>query len=154
GVSTHDLVAHQNGSAPNVGPLAGLDLSPEALVDVRLRPPKPGVGSGRLLLRHLQKRRGVTPSNFLAGLVPPGRGSLDSLASLVGRVAPTWPERPDLEIVAMDYASGERAVFGNPSPYKGEAYIPAPPSAAVSASCSIPGWFAPVVADGRRFIDG
>lgn len=154
GVSTHDVLAHQNGGVVRAGPLAGLDISPDTLVDVRLRPPRPGVGSGRLLLRHLQRRSGVTPSAFLAGLVPAGRGSLDQLAALVDAVAPDWPGAPDLEIVAMDYDTGDRAVFGNPSPYKGTAHVPATPATAVTASCSIPGWFAPVVAGDQRFVDG
>lgn len=154
GVSTYDVLAHQNGGVVRAGPLAGLDISPDTLVDSRLRPPKPGVGSGRLLLRHLQRRTGVTPSAFLAGLVPAGRGSLDQLAALVDTVAPDWPGAPDLEIVAMDFDTGERAVFGNSSPHKGAAHVPATPATGVTASCSIPGWFAPVVAGDRRFIDG
>lgn len=154
GVSTRDLLAHQNGGVVRVGPLAGLDFSPDTLVDIRLRPPRPGVGSGRLLLRHLQRRTNVTPSAFLAGLVPAGRGSLAQLAALVDAVAADWPVRPGIEVVAMDFDSGERAVFGNSSPHRGPAHVSASPSVAVAASCSIPGWFAPVEVAGRRFVDG
>jgi len=48
----------------------------------------------------------------------------------------------------MDYDRGRRVVFGRPGAPRVElAY-------AVAASCAIPGWYAPVVIDGRRFVDG
>ena len=46
--------------------------------------------------------------------------------------------------VALD--TGERVVFGRDAR--------ATVADAVSASCAVPGYFAPVVIDGRRFIDG
>ncbi len=51
-------------------------------------------------------------------------------------------------IVAVDYDTGRRVVFGRPG---------APPARladAVVASCSIPGWYEPAVIDGRRYVDG
>jgi NTE family protein len=48
----------------------------------------------------------------------------------------------------MDYDSGKRVRFGAPG---------APPiglAEAVMASCSIPGWFTPIEAGGRRYVDG
>jgi len=51
-------------------------------------------------------------------------------------------------IVAVDYDSGQRVVFGRPG---------APPAAlpdAVVASCSIPGWYRPARIGGRRYVDG
>jgi NTE family protein len=51
-------------------------------------------------------------------------------------------------IVAVDYDSGERVIFGRPG--APAARLPD----AVAASCSIPGWYEPVVIDGRRYVDG
>src|SRR5262249_11855002 len=51
-------------------------------------------------------------------------------------------------IVAVDYDSGRRAVFGRPG---------APPARladAVVASCSIPGWYEPAGVGGRRYVGG
>jgi NTE family protein len=59
-----------------------------------------------------------------------------------------WVPGAPLWVVAVDYDSGRRVVFGRDG---------APPSTvgdAVLASCSIPGWFAPRVIDGRRYVDG
>ena len=48
----------------------------------------------------------------------------------------------------MDYQTGERVMFGR----AGAPDVPL--ASAVMASCSIPGWFAPVTIDGRQYIDG
>jgi NTE family protein len=51
-------------------------------------------------------------------------------------------------VVACDYASGDRVVFGRED---------APPSEladAVAASCAIPGFYHPVKIAGRRYVDG
>jgi NTE family protein len=51
-------------------------------------------------------------------------------------------------VVAVDYDSGRRVVFGGPG---------APPASlaeAVAASCSVPGWYKPVVIGDRRYVDG
>ena len=60
---------------------------------------------------------------------------------------PHWVDRPTW-IVAVDYDSGQRVVFGRAG---------APPASlpdAVVASCSIPGWYQPVVINGRLYVDG
>jgi NTE family protein len=59
-----------------------------------------------------------------------------------------WPRRPRTWILAMDYSGGRRVVFGRPGD------PPASISAAVQASCAIPGWYAPVLIDGRPYVDG
>jgi NTE family protein len=51
-------------------------------------------------------------------------------------------------IVAVDYDSGQRVIFGR------EGAPSASLPDAVVASCSIPGWYEPVVIDGRRYVDG
>jgi NTE family protein len=60
---------------------------------------------------------------------------------------PDWVDRPTW-IVAVDYDSGQRVIFGR------EGAPPAPLPDAVAASCSIPGWYEPVVINGRRYVDG
>jgi NTE family protein len=68
-----------------------------------------------------------------------GRAAADSPAHWVD--APTW-------IVAVDYDSGQRVVFGQdgaPAAMLGDAVV---------ASCSIHGWYEPTVIGGRRYMDG
>jgi NTE family protein len=88
-----------------------------------------------------------------AAAVVGGPGAVAGLAGVLaavgaGDVRPQWAQDGRTWIVAVDYDTGQRVVFGRP----GE-----PPAAlpdAVVASCSIPGWFRPKVIDGRRYVDG
>ncbi|ONH53028.1 patatin [Frankia sp. CcI49] len=59
-----------------------------------------------------------------------------------------WPRSPGLRVVAMDFDTGGRVLFGS------ESAPPAPLPEAVMASCAIPGWYAPIRIAGRRFVDG
>jgi NTE family protein len=71
-----------------------------------------------------------------------------ALQNRLGVTTDGWVPGVPLWVVAVDYDSGRRVVFGREG---------APPSTvgdAVLASCSIPGWFAPRVIDGRRYVDG
>lgn len=85
----------------------------------------------------------------VAGVLPEGIVSTNSIARLISDQAPGgWPAGQKLWIVATDYVSGERVVFGRPgSP---EAKL----AAAVAASCAIPGFYRPVEIGGRRYVDG
>jgi NTE family protein len=115
-------------------------------------PPRPQlrIGSRSLVARSVLHPRRVPVLAALAGLAPRGRGSLAAVGDLVRAVNPdgTWPVKPQTWMIAMDYDSGRRVAFGQPGA----------PSAtmaeAVMASCSIPGWYAPLQIDGRRYIDG
>lgn len=86
------------------------------------------------------------PTALLAALLPEGRLGTevisDSIAAVVGEA---WPPDP-LWICAVRQRDGRRVVFGRdsrpPLPY------------AVAASCSIPGYFRPVVVDGDAHVDG
>jgi NTE family protein len=64
-----------------------------------------------------------------------------------GRV-PYWVNGGQTWIVAVDYATGRRVVFG------GRGAPRARLADAVVASCSIPGWYEPAVISGRTYIDG
>ncbi len=103
-----------------------------------------------MLARGLRRVPRMPPTAVLSAFLPEGRGSLDGIRRLIGAAAPSggWVERDGVWIMVLDYEDGRRVAFGQP----GE---PAPDlAAAVAASCAIPGWFAPVVIDGRRYIDG
>jgi NTE family protein len=116
-------------------------------------PPRMRMGSPRLLTAGVLHPHRLTPMVALAALLPQGRGQLAAIGQLVGQAAAARPVDPDhwpapLRIVTMDFDSGHRVVFGGPG--TPAALLPA----AVMASCAIPGWYAPVLVDGRRFVDG
>lgn len=151
GASPRDLWQHQQSGEVPDGPLAGriFDYDHAAGGGVPLRPQR-GIGSPRLIALSVRHPRRYPKAVVFSAFLPPGRGSLGDIGRMVEDVIPSgsWSQHPGVRIVAMDYDSGERVVFGEPdAPRTGLAE-------AVMASCSIPSWFAPVVIDGRRFIDG
>ena len=90
-----------------------------------------------------------------SALLPAGRGKLASLIGVVtalqtrlGVTADGWVPGSPFWVVAVDYDSGRRIVFGR------EGGPPSTVGEAVLASCSIPGWFMPQVIDGHRYVDG
>jgi NTE family protein len=133
-------------------------------------PPRPGwrPGSYRLALEALRHPRRVPPIVALSGLLPNGRGTLQPVRDLITTVAREagferdWPTEPRPWIVAADYRTGRRIVFGRetaaaqgnsadrPRPTIRRATLPD----AVIASCAIPAWYPPAVIDGVPYIDG
>lgn len=113
------------------------DFRPEPLS----RPPLPS--SPRLLFQGLRY-----PTKAFAGLVPTGTISADIIGERIDDLyrGVHWPDRPTW-ICAVDLGSGERDVFGRDD-------IDPSIGTAVQASSSIPGFFHPVVHEGRRYIDG
>jgi NTE family protein len=114
------------------------------------RLPNAPLGSWRLALTGLLQA--PTPWSVLqtlGGIVPTGRVHPDPIARTVRRaIAQGWAKHPDCRIVATDYSSGRRVVFGEKgAPEAGLAE-------AVAASCAIPGFFEPVSINGRRYVDG
>jgi NTE family protein len=112
--------------------------------------PHAPLGSWRLALAGILQ----TPSPWsvlqtLSGIAPAGRVSADPIVRTVRQaVAHGWAAHPRCRIVATDYASGKRVVFGDTgAPNAGLAE-------AVAASCAIPGFFEPVSISGRRYVDG
>ena len=112
--------------------------------------PHAPLGSWRLALAGMLQ----TPSPWsvlqtLSGIAPAGRVSADPIVRTVRQaVAHGWAAHPHCRIVATDYASGKRVVFGETgAPEAGLAE-------AVAASCAIPGFFEPVSINGRRYVDG
>ncbi|ONH32294.1 patatin-like phospholipase family protein [Pseudofrankia asymbiotica] len=116
-------------------------------------PPRMRMGSPRLLTSAVLHPRRTTPLVALAALLPQGRGTIAAVGDLVASAAAQhaasatgWPRR--LRVVAMDFDTGTRVLFGA----NGAPEVAAPQ--AVMASCAIPGWYAPVTIGGRRFVDG
>jgi NTE family protein len=159
GMSVDELLAHQHGATP-----ACVDRG-DGLPDMRTieresgdgRPPLPlpWIGSPRLVARAVARPGTVNPVIAASALLPAGRGKMGALIrtveSLQARLGVThdgWVPGAPFWVVAVDYDSGRRIVFGRPG---------GPPSTvgeAVLASCSIPGWFMPQVIEGRRYVDG
>jgi NTE family protein len=107
-------------------------------------------GSWRLALAGI--RQPPSPWSLLqtlSGIAPAGRVSADPIVRTVRQAAARgWAAHPYCRIVATDYASGKRVVFGETgAPEAGLAE-------AVAASCAIPGFFEPVTISGRRYVDG
>ncbi|MBV9292377.1 MAG: patatin-like phospholipase family protein [Frankiales bacterium] len=149
GVTVETLVNHQRGVPAPGDPQ--IDFDPDTASGGSLPPrPKLRLGSAALLARAARNPRKLPPLAILSGLAPRGRGSLAPVGELISAANPDrdWPEHPGCWIVTLDYETGRRVAFGRPgSP-------PATLAEAVMASCSIPGWYAPVVIDGRRYVDG
>lgn len=163
GMTVDELLAHQQGVDPAV-------IAPELdeLVDLPdihvleqesgdgLPPvPWPVMGSPRMLACALVHPSRRNPVILASAMVPLGRARMGSLINMVAamqtRIGVTtdgWMPGPPLWIVAVDYDSGRRVVFGRaggPESSVGDAVL---------ASCSIPGWFAPQTIGGRRYVDG
>jgi len=149
GITVETLINHQRGEIGPDDPDVRFDhdnASGGAL------PPRPklGIGSRSLVLNTVRHPRRLPLLANLSALMPHGQGTLASVGELVDGVSDglPWPTRPRTMIVAMDYDAGRRVSFGRTG---------APParlSEAVMASCAIPGWFAPIVIEGRRYVDG
>ncbi|MDQ1706672.1 MAG: hypothetical protein QOF18_3038 [Frankiaceae bacterium] len=149
GVGVSSLVNHQRGVLAPGDPQIDFD---EERASGGILPPRPQLrlGSAALLAHAVRNPRKMPPLAFLSGFAPRGRGQLDALGELIRRANPDndWATNAATWIVTMDYDSGRRVAFGRPgSP-------PATLDEAVMASCAIPGWYAPVVIDGRRYVDG
>jgi NTE family protein len=111
--------------------------------------PWPVPGSLRLIVSALLHHNPQQLLMTMVGLLPRGPVSTDPIKDAVRRATPKgWPESPVLWIVACDYETGERVVFGRAD---------APPAElpeAVAASCAIPAFYQPERIRDRRYIDG
>jgi NTE family protein len=94
--------------------------------------------------------RGLWPAaKLLGGFLPRGRISTHPIREAVRAAAyKGWAPHPHCWVVACDYRTGRRVVFGRPG-------SPAADLAdAVAASCAIPGFFRPAWIRGRPYVDG
>lgn len=154
GISTAELVRHHQGT-PAPGDLK-IDWDYDTITGGSL-PPRPSLrpGSPRLLLSALRHPRRVGPWVGLSAALPTGRGSLEPIRAAIAAAISITSQRPGRPagagwpapwIVATDYRSGARVVFGRD--------VPADLPTAVVASCAIPAWYAPVMIGTSRYIDG
>ncbi len=157
GVSTSELREHYGEEKVTSGPLAGYEWNPVRATGGS-RPGWPRIlrpGSPKLFGSGLVKLGELPLTAVLSGLLPPGGKSLERVGHLVDAVSPLgeWAQSPSgadpaVWVVAMDYETGKRVVFGRAgAPH-------ASLSEAVMASCAIPGWFAPIEIGNRTYIDG
>ncbi|MFF4656200.1 patatin-like phospholipase family protein [Streptomyces sp. NPDC001381] len=145
GVGVEDLLAAQ---LARVG--ARADLTGHFAAPPRALPPRPALFPGSPRLARHALGRTVPLVAGLSGLLPQGRGDAARLAALADVLAPAggWVAHPATWLVATDFDTGRRTVFGHPD---------TPPAAlrdALRASWAVPGWFPPVRIDGRRYADG
>jgi NTE family protein len=129
-------------------------------------PPRPGLrpAAPGLVVAALRHPRRISPWVAFSGLLPTGRGSLAPVHDLVDEVARAaglatrWPAQPRPWIVAVDFHTGRRIVFGREDwpgrDGRRRAVRTATLADAVTASCSIPAWYPPLVIDGIPYVDG
>ena len=125
-------------------------------------PPLPRLGFGSVPLARaaLLRPDRIPPWVGASAWLPHGRGQHAALRSLVtalhqhhhqqlsrGGTPPRWVDSRTW-IVAMDYDTGQRVVFGRDDAPR------APLPDAVVASCSVPGWYQPATIGARRYVDG
>jgi NTE family protein len=152
GVSIEQMIALQRGQ-----PVPELRAAGVRDLDDGPMPPRPQLkaGSPRLMLTTLLTPRRLQPGVGVSAWLPRGRArhealraTAEALQRLAGQPTDTSWADGRTWIVAVDYDSGQRVIFGRDG---------APPATlpdAVVASCSIPGWYAPVPIDGHRYVDG
>jgi NTE family protein len=150
GVAVDDLRAHQLGLQPADARLAAAVWDYDTSAG-GAHPPLPHfhVGSAALVTRNVSRWHRMPPTAVLAGLLPEGRGSLAAVGGLVAGLVPQgWAPHPGVRVVALDYDTGRRMVFGSEQAPQVDL------ADAVMASCAIPGWYAPVAIGGHRYVDG
>jgi NTE family protein len=155
GVPPWFMVAHSFGESfegvvdAHGDPAADADRSGGAVFRLHRALPSLGPGSWPLALRSLSNPTRYSPATVITGWLPKGMVSNEPLKEQIRRVVPEgWGPHPNLWVVACDYATGKRVVFGR------EDAPPAHLADAVAASCAIPGFYHPVSIDGHRYVDG
>ena len=149
GVSTEQLVRHQRGIGAIGDPALEYDYEASPAL-----PPSPRwgtVGSPRILAASARHPRRMPAAVTLSAMLPVGRGSLEPIGRLVRGAdgqEPEWPHAPKVWIVATDFETGRRTVFGR------QGAPQAALSEAVMASCAIPAWYRPMMIGDRRYVDG
>src|SRR3954470_11739685 len=155
GVPPWFMVAHSAGEsfegvlAADGSPASEADRAAGASYRLHRGLPAVGPGSLRMALTALSNPLRHTPLQVLAGWLPAGFVSTDSLKDTVRRAVPgEWVEHPNFWAVTCDYHSGRRVPLGR---------LDAPNARmadAVAVSCAIPGFYRPVRIGRRRYIAG
>jgi NTE family protein len=155
GVPPWFMVAHSRGESfegltgPDGRPAADADRSAGAVFRLHRGLPAIGPGSVRMALTAMSNPLRHTPFQLMAGWLPAGLISTDSLSEVVRRAVPgRWVDHPNFWAVACDYQTGKRVPFGRTGSPRANV------ADAVAASCAIPGFYRPVRIGKRRFVDG
>jgi NTE family protein len=155
GVPPWFMVAHSAGETfeglhgADGRPAEGADRSAGAVFQVHRGLPRIGPGSLRMALTAVRNPLQHTPLQMLAGWLPAGVISTESLKDTIRRAVPEgWAPHPSYWAVACDYGTGKRTVFGRADAPQADL------ADAVAASCAIPGFYRPVEIRGRRYVDG
>jgi NTE family protein len=120
------------------------DLAPLRPLDLVLR--RPSLPSPRMVLNALTRPREFRPLRAALSLVGPGEFDIVEQLAALGSTD-SWPE-DDLWISTVRREDGKHVVFGREDAPK------APLHHAVSASCAVPGYFAPVRIGRYEYVDG
>jgi NTE family protein len=149
------LVHHQRGGdvegmTDTFGkPIEPADEGSRRLITWSGQVPRPVLGSPKLALRSALHPWRYPATALLTGWV--GRGFLrtEEIGRIVRTVVPEgWSTHPNLWIVALDYSTGKRVVFGREGSPETDLWR------AVEASCAIPGLYRPVRIGKRIYVDG
>jgi NTE family protein len=146
----HSAGEHFDGLVDAEGrPAEEADRSGGAVFRLQRALPPIGPGSWRLAVRSLRGPRLESPGALLSGWLPRGVISTQPLVDTIRRVVPAgWCNHRRLWVVACDYGTGGRVVFGRRGSPQADL------AEAVAASCAIPGFYHPVTIGGRRYVDG
>ena len=149
------LVHHQRGGDVNAmldrrgEPIEPADEFSRRLFEWTGRVPRPLLGSPRLALKTTLRPWRYPGTAVLSGWLGRGFLSNDEVGHMMrSLVAEGWSTHKNLWIVAVDYDSGKRVVFGE------DGAPPASLADAVQASCAIPGLYRPVRIGRHTYIDG
>jgi NTE family protein len=149
------LVHHQRGgSVEGMTDRFGQPLNNADEASRRLRTwtgqlPRPVLGSPSLALRTALQPWKYPPLAALTGWIGRGFLATGEIGQIVKMVVPEgWSSHPNVWIVALDYATGKRVVFGQIGSPDADLWQ------AVEASCAIPGLYRPVKIGGRTYVDG
>lgn len=155
GIPTWFLVHHQSGgdvdgmTDATGEPVDAADEASRKLFQWSGQVPRPILGSPALALRTAIRPWRYPPTAALSAWL--GRGFLanDQIGRMIrGVVGDGWSRHPNLWVVAVDYQTGRRVVFGRDGAPTTDL------ATAVQASCAIPGVYRPVPIDGRLYVDG
>ncbi|MEP7105263.1 MAG: patatin-like phospholipase family protein [Chloroflexota bacterium] len=144
-----------------LAPLAGVAAPADWLLDelaaessyIPRRVPRPLPGSPWLAVNGLRDRTGISLLKTISGLAPQGLLSTAPIERCIQRGVTKagrggWVAHPNCWIVACDYQTGQRVVFGREGAPRADI------AQAVAASCAIPGFFQPPRIGGRLYVDG
>jgi NTE family protein len=120
------------------------ELAPFRPLDLVLR--RPSLPGPRMVLNALTRPREFRPLRAALSLLGPGEFDIVEQLSALGSTD-SWPE-DDLWISTVRREDGKHVVFG------AEGAPKAPLHHAVSASCAVPGYFAPVRIGRYEYVDG